>query len=144
MPLGILRLNERHQRPNSRITFIKPLPGPDAPLAQDYLERVAAICHPIMKRYYLSITSLEEYEPNPDFMGRNFNNGEVIQLVVNHPRSGASTARVFSLSIGHLRLHHPAPPLYSGFPDACLQGSAAQKPWWRLVAISPRPDGYDA
>lgn len=40
-----------------------------------------------MKKYYLSVTTLEEYEPNPEFIGRNFNNGEVIQLVLRS-RSG--------------------------------------------------------
>ena len=32
--------------------------------------------------------SLEEYEPNPEFIGRNFNAGEVIQLVLKAPYSG--------------------------------------------------------
>ena len=82
MPIGITRLNVRHQQPNSRITFIKPLPGPMSTFAQDFLERIAAICHPIMKSNHLSITSLEEYEPNPEFVGRNFNAGEIIQLVL--------------------------------------------------------------
>jgi hypothetical protein len=35
-----------------------------------------------MKKHYLSVTTLEEYEPNPEFIGRNFNNGEVTQLVL--------------------------------------------------------------
>ncbi|MBE3043157.1 hypothetical protein IMZ48_11415 [Candidatus Bathyarchaeota archaeon] len=37
---------------------------------------------PIMKSNYLSVRSLEEYEPNREFVGRNFNAGEVIQLVL--------------------------------------------------------------
>lgn len=68
--------------------FIKPLPGPTAAFAQDFLERIAAISHPIMKAHHLSIMSLEEYEPNPEFVGRNFNAGEVVQLVLRSPRSG--------------------------------------------------------
>lgn len=44
--------------------------------------------HPIMKANHLSITSLEEYEPNREFVGRNFNAGEVIQLVLRAPYSG--------------------------------------------------------
>ena len=82
MPIGITRLNARHQQPNSRITFIKPLPGSTSEYAQDFLERIAAICHPIMKSNHLSIMTLEEYEPNPEFVGRNFNAGEIIQLVL--------------------------------------------------------------
>lgn len=88
MPLGIERLNARRQSPNTRIVFIKPLPGPGAAYAQDFLERIAAICAPIMKAHHLAIMSLEEYEPNPEFVGRNFNAGEVIQLVLKAPYSG--------------------------------------------------------
>ncbi len=82
MPIGITRLNARHQQPNTLITFIKPLPGPSSPYAQDFLERIAAICHPIMKANHLSLMTLEEYEPNPEFVGRNFNAGEIVQLVL--------------------------------------------------------------
>ncbi|KAL9101533.1 MAG: hypothetical protein Q9187_009236, partial [Circinaria calcarea] len=88
MVLGIERVNARRQQPNSRIVFIKPLPGPTEAFAQDFLERVAAICHPIMKANHLSVMSLEEYEPNPEFIGRNFNAGEVIQLVLKAPYTG--------------------------------------------------------
>ena len=88
MPIGIERINARRSQPNSRIVFIKPLPGPTAAFAQDFLERVAAICHPIMKAHHLSVMSLEEYEPNPEFIGRNFNAGEIIQLVLKTPYSG--------------------------------------------------------
>ena len=35
-----------------------------------------------MKTHHLSVTSLEEYEPNREFVGRNFNAGEVVQLVL--------------------------------------------------------------
>ncbi|MCJ1473342.1 hypothetical protein MMC13_001993 [Lambiella insularis] len=87
MPIGIERINARRPQPNSRIVFIKPLPGPTAAFAQDFLERVAAICHPIMKAHHLSVMSLEEYEPNPEFIGRNFNAGEIIQLVLKAPYS---------------------------------------------------------
>lgn len=41
-----------------------------------------------MKAHHLAIMSLEEYEPNPEFVGRNFNAGEVIQLVLRAPRTG--------------------------------------------------------
>ncbi|KAI9810343.1 MAG: hypothetical protein M1827_006310 [Pycnora praestabilis] len=88
MPLGIERINARKRQPNDRIVFIKPLEGPDKALAQDFLERIAAICSPIMKANHLAIMSLEEYEPNTEFVGRNFNAGEVIQLVLKAPYSG--------------------------------------------------------
>ncbi|KAK3988081.1 DNA-dependent metalloprotease WSS1 [Cladorrhinum sp. PSN332] len=87
MPIGIQRLNAKKSQPNERIVFIKPLGGPDEEIARDFLERIAAQCSPIMKTHHLSVMSLEEYEPNPEFVGRNFNAGEVIQLVLK-ARSG--------------------------------------------------------
>jgi hypothetical protein len=86
--LGIERINERVKRPNALINFIKPLEGPDKALAQDFLERVAAICYPIMKENHIVVMALEEYPPNPKFIGRNFNAGEVIQLVLKAPHTG--------------------------------------------------------
>ena len=44
MPVGIQRLNAKKTQPNERIIFIKPLKGPDEPIAQDFLERIAAQC----------------------------------------------------------------------------------------------------
>lgn len=41
-----------------------------------------------MQANHLAVTSLEEYEPNREFVGRNFNAGEVIQLVLRAPYSG--------------------------------------------------------
>lgn len=80
MPLGITRLNERTQRPNPLINFIK-APSND-PTSLDFLNRIAAQCYPIMKENHISVMSLEEYPQNPEFLGRNFNAGEVIQLVL--------------------------------------------------------------
>ncbi|KAI4252978.1 MAG: hypothetical protein LQ352_003975 [Teloschistes flavicans] len=88
MPIGIQRLNAHQTHPNDRIVFIKPLPGPTAPFAQDFLSRIAAVCKPIMAAAHISVMTLEEYEPNPEFVGRNFNAGEVIQLVLKAPRTG--------------------------------------------------------
>jgi hypothetical protein len=82
MPLGFQRLNERVKRPNEFINFIRPLPGPDEATSKDFLERVAAIVSPIMKTNHLAVMALEEFPPNREFLGRNFNNGEVIQLVL--------------------------------------------------------------
>lgn len=41
-----------------------------------------------MREHHLSVTSLEEYELNREFVGRNFNAGEVIQLVLKSPTTG--------------------------------------------------------
>ncbi|KUJ22261.1 WLM-domain-containing protein [Mollisia scopiformis] len=88
MPLGWERINSRTSQPNKNIVFIKPLPGPDFNTAKDFLERIAAQCLPIMNKHHLAVVSLEEYEPNLEFAGRNFNNGEVIQLVLKSPYTG--------------------------------------------------------
>ncbi|MCJ1450015.1 hypothetical protein MMC28_000343 [Mycoblastus sanguinarius] len=88
MPIGIQRLNAPRPQPSSQIIFIKPLPGPTQAYAQDFLERIAAICHPVMKANHLSIMTLAEHEPNPEFIGRNFNAGEIIELVLKAPYSG--------------------------------------------------------
>ncbi|KAF3055597.1 DNA-dependent metalloprotease WSS1 like protein [Daldinia childiae] len=82
MPLGFERINAKKSQPNDRIVFIKPLEGPDKEIAQQFLERIAAQCLPIMKEHHISVVSLEEYEPNREFVGRNFNAGEVVQLVL--------------------------------------------------------------
>ena len=88
MPLGFERVNERVKRPNELVNFIKPLEGSDKALAQDFLERIAAICYPIMKANHIAVMALEEYEPTLEFVGRNFNAGEVIQLVLKAPSTG--------------------------------------------------------
>lgn len=82
MPLGFERLNERKQRPNPLINFIKPIQGPEHATAEDFLNRIAAQCYPVMKAAHISVMSLEEFPPNGEFLGRNFNAGECIQLVL--------------------------------------------------------------
>ncbi|KAI1425444.1 WLM domain-containing protein [Xylaria sp. FL1777] len=88
MPLGFERLNARRSQPNDHINFIKPLKGRDETIAQDFLERIAAQCVPVMREHHIFVMSLEEYEPNREFVGRNFNAGEVIQLVLKSPSTG--------------------------------------------------------
>jgi hypothetical protein len=82
----------RRRSPNALINFITPLEGPTKAIAQDYLERIAAIVYPIMKENGLAVmscvtsynitlqrplvvlngtTSLDEFPPNTEFWGRN-------------------------------------------------------------------------
>lgn len=105
MPIGIQRINAKHQQPNTRITFIKPLPGPTTKYALDFLERIAAICHPIMLANHLSITTLEEYEPNREFIGRNFDAGEIIQLVLRSSRGQWLSFRTVQMVMMHELAH---------------------------------------
>ena len=104
MPLGFERLNAKKSQPNDHINFIKPLAGPDEAIAKDYLERIAAQCResswspvitapdrqivPVMRQNHLYVMALEEYQPNREFVGRNFNAGEVIQLVLKSLHTG--------------------------------------------------------
>lgn len=43
---------------------------------------------PVMRKHHIHVMSLEEFPPNREFVGRNFNAGEVIQLVLKSPGSG--------------------------------------------------------
>ncbi|RCI15469.1 hypothetical protein L249_3412 [Ophiocordyceps polyrhachis-furcata BCC 54312] len=88
MPWGFERVNSKTSQPNANIVFIKPLKGPDEKTAQEFLERIAAQCVPIMRKHHLYVMALEEFEPNREFVGRNFNAGEVIQLVLKSRSSG--------------------------------------------------------
>lgn len=105
MPLGIERINPRRKQPNERINFIKPLEGPDKAFAQDFLERIAAICNPIMKANHLAVMSLEEYECNREFLGRNFNAGEVIQLVLKAPSGHWLPVKMVQMVMMHELAH---------------------------------------
>ncbi|KAI0396217.1 WLM-domain-containing protein [Xylariaceae sp. FL0594] len=88
MPLGFERINARKSQPNPNINFIKPLEGDDKAIAQDFLERIAAQCVPVMREHHIYVMSLEEFPANTEFVGRNFNAGEVIQLVLRSARTG--------------------------------------------------------
>jgi DNA-dependent metalloprotease WSS1 len=70
MPGGWERINNKKSTPNKNIVFIKPLPGPYEKTSQDFLERIAAQCLPIMNKHHLAVVSLEEYEPNREFWGK--------------------------------------------------------------------------
>ncbi|TID14406.1 WLM-domain-containing protein [Venturia nashicola] len=82
MPLGFERINARTLQPNALINFIRPLPGPDEEHSRDFLSRIAAQCYPIMKGNHTAVMALAEHEWNPEFAGRNFNAGELIELVL--------------------------------------------------------------
>lgn len=69
MPLGWERINVKKTPPNKNIAFIKTLPAVDEATSKDFLERIAAQCLPIMNNNHLAVVSLEEYEPNTEFLG---------------------------------------------------------------------------
>jgi DNA-dependent metalloprotease WSS1 len=79
MPGGWERINNKKSTPNKNVVFIKPLPGPYEKISQDYLERIAAQCLPIMNKHHLAVVSFEEYEPNHEFWGK-------VALLLYHAR----------------------------------------------------------
>ncbi|KAL9714121.1 hypothetical protein Ac2012v2_002429 [Leucoagaricus gongylophorus] len=80
-----LRLNEKEPNPNGFINLITALPMPDAQdseRARQLLRALAAQVRPVMKAHGFTVNSLEEYEYNSVFSGRNWNNGETIEIVL--------------------------------------------------------------
>ncbi|EMD34058.1 hypothetical protein CERSUDRAFT_97984 [Gelatoporia subvermispora B] len=82
-----IRLNERETNPNPHVNFIIALPAEDEVSreeARQLLRALAAQVRPVMKAHGFTVNSLEEYECNKVFAGRNWNNGEVIELVLRN------------------------------------------------------------
>ncbi|KAF9226524.1 WLM-domain-containing protein [Gyrodon lividus] len=80
-----LRLNEREPNANPYVNFITVLHMADATVedaAHQLLRALAAQVKPVMKAHGFVVNSLEEYEYNRVFAGRNWNNGETIELVL--------------------------------------------------------------
>lgn len=110
------RINDRGRHPNALISFINPIRvfphtnnnSPDYQYAQSLLNRVAAIVAPLMRRHGLKVTSLEEYHPNREFWGRNWNAGETIELVLKTKSNGQwlpfdVVLRVMLHELSHIR-----------------------------------------
>ncbi|OAX43141.1 WLM-domain-containing protein [Rhizopogon vinicolor AM-OR11-026] len=80
-----VRINEREANPNLHVNFVSVLPMVDATLednARQLIRALAAQVKPVMKAHGFTVNSLEEYEYNRVFAGRNWNNGETIELVL--------------------------------------------------------------
>ena len=58
-----------------------------------------------MKKHRLAIMSLEEYEYNTEFLGRNFNGGEVIQLVLKSRTGNWLPVRFVQMVMMHELAH---------------------------------------
>lgn len=121
MPLGIQRLNARpSSHPTPHIGFIKALPGPGSAHAEALLQRIAAICHPILAAHHLAVMTLEEYEPNREFLGRNFNAGEVIQLVLRRRRTPSREHARTGVHTGGSAAPAPSEPQWLPFRSLVL------------------------
>ncbi|TEB33376.1 WLM-domain-containing protein [Coprinellus micaceus] len=82
-----LRLNETESNPNPFINFITALPSLEdiQEESRQLLRALAAQVKPVMKSHGFSVNSFEEYEYNAVFAGRNWNNGETVELVLRRP-----------------------------------------------------------
>ncbi|KAJ6513254.1 WLM domain-containing protein [Mycena sanguinolenta] len=83
-----VRLNERETNPNPYVNFISALDTGDSASQEDarqFLRALAAQVKPLMKAHGLVVNSLEEYEFNRVFAGRNWNAGETVELVLRGP-----------------------------------------------------------
>ncbi|KAF8905048.1 WLM domain-containing protein [Gymnopilus junonius] len=79
-----LRLNEKETNPNPHINFITALRSDpeEEGEARKLLRALAAQVRPVMKAHGFGVNSFEEYEYNHVFAGRNWNNGETVELVL--------------------------------------------------------------
>jgi DNA-dependent metalloprotease WSS1 len=118
---NILRINDSQTHPNPLIYFISSLKSSSrsqqaTKKAEEILFRVAAIgtihflhlsflVYPIMKKNGLKVKSLKEHAWNPVFAGRNFNAGEVIELVLTG-RNGAWAHEGYIVSVMLHELSH--------------------------------------
>ncbi|KAJ7158784.1 WLM domain-containing protein [Mycena filopes] len=76
-----IRLNEKESNPNPRCNFISAFDED----ARQFIRALAAQVRPIMKSHGFVVNSLEEYEYNTVFAGRNWNHGETVELVLRRP-----------------------------------------------------------
>ncbi|GAA5963921.1 hypothetical protein JCM8115_002758 [Rhodotorula mucilaginosa] len=106
MPVGHLRINDPKPNPNDNITFIRVLEDrPDSDQALKILEALAAQFKPIMKEWGFGVNSLVEYEWNTTFAGRNWNAGEVVEIVLRR-RDGSFAPYQFLLYVMCHELAH--------------------------------------
>ncbi|KAG5644381.1 hypothetical protein DXG03_008609 [Asterophora parasitica] len=137
------RLNEKESNPNPHVNFITALPAFDdteQEAARQLLRALAAQVRPIMKSHGFSVNSLEEYEHNNVFAGRNWNAGETVELVLRRPdRTFMPTFWLMSTlchELAHIKVSHSSQ--YSGMPLNVAQhmnhGLGFQALWKRLNA----------
>ncbi|KAJ7035005.1 WLM domain-containing protein [Mycena alexandri] len=105
-----VRLNERESNPNPHCNFIAAFDED----ARQYIRALAAQVRPIMKAHGFVVNSLEEYEYNLVFAGRNWNHGETVELVLRRPNGSffptSWLMSVFCHELAHIKHmnHGPA------------------------------------
>lgn len=78
----LVRLNEKSQRSSPYINFITALPNKRSDEALALLNTISAQFKSLMKAEGLVVNRFSEVEYNGEFAGRNFNAGELIEIVL--------------------------------------------------------------
>lgn len=109
-----LRLNDPDTSRNKHINYITALPRyADQPQAHHRLQQLAAQVQPVMKKHGFQINSLEEFEWNREFAGRNWNNGETVELVLRRQDGSFAPLQwvlmVFCHELAHIKYMNHIP-----------------------------------
>ena len=109
-----LRLNDPDTSRNKHINYITALPQyADHAQAQHRLQQLAAQVQPVMKKHGFQINSLEEFEWNREFAGRNWNNGETVELVLRRQDGSFAPLQwvlmVFCHELAHIKYMNHIP-----------------------------------
>ncbi|PWY97064.1 WLM-domain-containing protein [Testicularia cyperi] len=109
-----LRLNDPDTSRNKHINYITALPHyDDHEEARHRLFQLAAQVQPVMKTHGFQINSLEEYEWNREFAGRNWNNGETVELILRRQDGSFAPLQwvlmVFCHELAHIKYMNHIP-----------------------------------
>ncbi|KAJ1023235.1 hypothetical protein NDA16_003388 [Ustilago loliicola] len=109
-----LRLNDPDTSRNKHINYITALPQyVDSEQARHRLLQLAAQVQPVMKKHGFQINSLEEFEWNREFAGRNWNNGETVELVLRRQDGSFAPLQwvlmVFCHELAHIKYMNHIP-----------------------------------
>lgn len=109
-----LRLNDPDTSRNKHINYITALPQhADCDHAHHRLLQLAAQVQPLMKKHGFQINSLEEFQWNREFAGRNWNNGETVELVLRRQDGSFAPLQwvlmVFCHELAHIKFMNHIP-----------------------------------
>ena len=109
-----LRLNDPDTSRNKYINYITALPQyADCEQARHRLLQLAAQVQPVMKSHGFQINSLEEFQWNREFAGRNWNNGETVELVLRRQDGSFAPLQwvlmVFCHELAHIKFMNHIP-----------------------------------
>ncbi|KAF8638289.1 hypothetical protein AX17_002309 [Amanita inopinata Kibby_2008] len=127
-----LRLNETESNPNPHVNFIAALPAlhtEDKEAARQLLRALGAQVRPVMKSHGFAVNSFEEYEHNKVFAGRNWNNGETVELVLRKQDGSFLPTFWLMSTLCHELAHIKASKLSLNSGSSTILTLAAYEPW---------------